>query len=767
MGLFSSKKKVFTDSQAYNLAGDISDHPNFLKAAVVKHVLGNKSDVSFGRSLVGALANSTVIGDSRLYRQNTTGYPYRMKPANLSRNVLINPVVLYPQMRSLLSLGPDTKLNIVAAEIDGVDPFYFAEAWIQENAPAMAEDEWVAAFVKLTNTVLITREGEADVSFAAPADLIWAAGADDRRLLYVAYQTFVQSPITLLHIYSEPQLYVYRMNSGNAALDALDGTDATLTEFFPVIPVMQEKAYSDAPVHAAEYDEVKKAYRQLSGSKISKLIAKLEENDEASNNLRSIYLVKGVSLNTTDKRGKQYILKFFRNINALAPTPANALLENAVAVQEHHRLTWTLRSQIMNTFLSPLYGAAFPDATTALVPPKLTEITLSSVKPDAYRVRLAWSGISESTFVGNAERQVNPASGKFSKVGDILLKTGPKTKGAVLAQAAGVKIGKSIRATEDGDTLAIYEQVSEFSFTRLLVEGLSHDNYVYGSKSVRNTPKLALDEEDADTSSFIVPLHYPTWKSFSLSDRAQLSYSTSYLVFNSVKIVKIKWYQTGIFKIIFAIAAIALSVFTAGGSLAVSGGILGANVAIGTALGASVATAAIVGAVANYVASMVLTQLISWGATKLLGDKLGAILGALISFVAMSYAGQFGAHGNFNVDWAAMLRVENLMGLTNSVTGAYQQWLMADTADIYDEMALTEKEYKAEMKAIEAAAREILGGTSGEIDPMMFTNATEYFGESRRSFLSRTLLTGSDISAISIAMVEDFVSMSLELPTVD
>lgn len=764
MGLFSSKKKVYTDSQAYNLAGDISDHPNFLKAAVVKYVMMDQPDISFGRSLVGALANSTVIGDSRLYRHNTTTYPYRMKPAQISRNVLINPTVLYPQMRTLLALDPATKLSIVAAEVDGVDPFYFAEAWIQTNAPAMADDAWTATFVKLTNTVLIKREGLADVSFAAPSDLIWVAGADDRRLLYVAYQTFVQDAVTLLYTYAAAQLYTYCMNSGNAALDALDGTDMTLTEFFPVIPVMQENAYADAPIHAAEFDVVKKAYRQLSGAKISKLIAKLEENSDASSNLRSIYLVKGVSLNTTDKYGKRYILKFFRHINSLAPTPPNALLDNVAAVEAHYRSTWGTRSSFLNTYLSPFYGALLPDWTTSLVGPKQTEITLSSDKADAYKVRLAWSGVYETTHVGNFERQINPVSGKFAKVGAIQFKAGAKTKGAILALAASVKAGGSIKATSDGNTLAIYEQVSEFSFTRLLVEGLSHDNYVYGTKSVRNTPKLALDEEEADTSSFIIPLHYPTWKSFSLSDRAQLSYSTSYLVFNSVKIVKIKWYQTGIFKIIFSIAAIALSVFTAGGSLAISGGILGANVAIGTALGASVATAAVVGAVANYIAAMVLTQLISWGATKLLGEKLGAILGALISFVALSYAGQFGAHGNFNVDWASMMRVENIMGLTNSVTGAYQQWLMADTASIYDEMALTEKEYKAETKAIEAAAKEILGGTSGEIDPMMFTDATEYFGESRRSFLSRTLLTGSDISAISIAMIEDFVSMSLELP---
>jgi hypothetical protein len=54
--------------------------------------------------------------------------------------------------------------------------------------------------------------------------------------------------------------------------------------------------------------------------------------------------------------------------------------------------------------------------------------------------------------------------------------------------------------------------------------------------------------------------------------------------------------------------------------------------------------------------------------------------------------------------------------------------------------------------------------TSGEINPMMLTDATEYFGETSETFLSRTLMTGSDIAELTRAMVENFAEISLELP---
>jgi hypothetical protein len=239
MGLFSSKTVVHTDSQAYNLAGDLVDRPNLMRAAVLKHVLTGNEDTSFGRVILSSLSNGTALGDVRFYRHGLGDYPYRMRPAQLAVNTAVAPAALYAQMRTILSLGPADRLSVIAAEVDGPDPFYFAEAWLHANQPALLDVDWTARFDNIVNQVIVTRPGQADLSFTASTDMIWAAAAPDRRLLYASYQIFRQDPATLLHVYDTPQLFVYRMNSGNSALDALDGTALTMSEFFPVIPVMQ------------------------------------------------------------------------------------------------------------------------------------------------------------------------------------------------------------------------------------------------------------------------------------------------------------------------------------------------------------------------------------------------------------------------------------------------------------------------------------------------------------------------------------------------
>ena len=58
-----------------------------------------------------------------------------------------------------------------------------------------------------------------------------------------------------------------------------------------------------------------------------------------------------------------------------------------------------------------------------------------------------------------------------------------------------------------------------------------------------------------------------------------------------------------------------------------------------------------------------------------------------------------------------------------------------------------------------------LGNNSHIIDIQQITEATNAkFFEKRSTFLGRTLLTGSDIAAITTGQIENFVESSLRLP---
>ena len=298
----------------------------------------------------------------------------------------------------------------------------------------------------------------------------------------------------------------------------------------------------------------------------------------------------------------------------------------------------------------------------------------------------------------------------------------------------------------------------------LTIVGLSHDNYVYNNKTVAISAREALEEEEE--SGFIVPLHLPTLKRLSLRDRAQLASCSQYLIVNSYKRVKKKWWQRGFFKVLIVIAVVVVSFVMPGAGLGLKVGILGQNAAVGAALGAASGTmmAAVAGAAANAMAAMVFTTMLGKAAVELFGEKWGAIIGAFISFVSLNMSFGIGTTGGFTMDWGQLMRMDNLMQITDSVTGAYAQWMQADTLEIMADATQAQEGYEKQMKEIAERSRDILGMTGVTFDPMLVADAAEYLGEPSETFLSRTLLTGSELAQLSHALIESFAELSLELP---
>ena len=62
--------------------------------------------------------------------------------------------------------------------------------------------------------------------------------------------------------------------------------------------------------------------------------------------------------------------------------------------------------------------------------------------------------------------------------------------------------------------------------------------------------------EDVEESGFIIPLHEGVYRAMGLKDSTQMATACSFMVFNCYQVVKKKWYQTGIFKIILVVILI-------------------------------------------------------------------------------------------------------------------------------------------------------------------------------------------------------------------
>jgi len=75
------------------------------------------------------------------------------------------------------------------------------------------------------------------------------------------------------------------------------------------------------------------------------------------------------------------------------------------------------------------------------------------------------------------------------------------------------------------------------------------------------------------------------------------------------------------------------------------------------------------------------------------------------------------------------------------------------------------KNVERESAKIQQAFLEKFGYGSALIDPMMFVDSTNHLiNESRDTFLTRTLMTGSDIAELSNELLSGFTDHTLKLP---
>src|SRR5690606_36362191 len=143
---------------------------------------------------------------------------------------------------------------------------------------------------------------------------------------------------------------------------------------------------------------------------------------------------------------------------------------------------------------------------------------------------------------------------------------------------------------------------------------------------------------------------------------------------------------------------------------------------------------------------------------------LGAILSSILSQVLPQPVGSITNPSAPPIAWGAMFRVDNLMKLTDAVTGAAGLWLQLDTPEIPDAMERPADDYDEQMKEIREKSKEMLGVSNVAFDVRLLTDAADYVGETSEVFLGRTLMTGTDIIRLSHSLIYDFAEMSLELP---
>lgn len=718
MGLFGSKK-TYVASTVYNMAGDELKRLNFLKTAVVGSIIGtNKystADVIQSVFLPGPGIQSRSFFRWALEHYQGIGVPTGTLGGVF--NLDSSAVVPY------LPVDVGQTAVVVSLSVGPTDFSYWAEKWMMENHPDKMGLAWVADLLPNGTQIVITYPDATTDTFAPP-------GMTQGEFVYVVY-----TPTDTAGAIHDSRYWIYRIGSGNAVLDAAVAHSHTSGEWLPTIPFRIDNNFLSANYNPAAYELAKKAYRKASGrKKYSTIVDKIADNASLSE-IDHAYMTYGVCLNVRENACRQYIFRLFdRLVTGQAYSSADF---NAYA------------NDVLNYTQT---GGNVPIAPTNSLRVR-SQGPMLSICLD-FEIR--WQTMSKLRGVGLVRPGVH-------KRGDYWIEKGsaPVASPAGTINAGGTPLGFSGTGFEK---ITIYRQASDTRWQAIEVTGLKHLNHIYQDKSVEITAWEALD--DADDTGFIVPLHYETLRQMSLVKSTQMMTAATFMVFNSQKTVKTKWYQTIIFKIFIFIVIIAITVVTMGSGTAPAVGVLGSALAVGTAVGLSGVLAVIVGAIINALVAMIIAKIIGMVSVELFGAKWGAIIGAIVTMVVLAGATGFANGQSLSAVWGSMMNPISIINMTSSVGNGIVGYMQASVAETMGKIQDLNKDYNKQSKDISDKLAELYGGSRGTIDPLDLVNIGQMqFFESEQAFLSRTLMTGTDIANMTQDMLNNFTSYTTALPT--
>jgi hypothetical protein len=553
-------------------------------------------------------------------------------------------------------------------------------------------------------------------------------------------------------------MWIYRIGTGIADLDNLVQETEEYGQFFPMIPVrLNNKFLSDittaeVPNIAEIENTVNTAYRKgTDGGRYSDLVSQINESEDLAD-MDYVYVMYGVSLNVIDRSARRYIYEFMKRLMISAVSNVDDA-QQFTDDMEAYRLAYVAWENWRDNPTSP----ASPEPALPAKPTlPQNEIKIQSLGGSGglninYDIRLSWNYITETVGVGKGKVGAKKNQ-LWLEMLDPLVQDNP------LYTGQNPNFGPVSNGTATTEIMRIWWQYEDEAYRYMDIAGLVHKNYVYAGKHVTTTAKEALD--DGEESGFIIPLHYATYKQMRLVDSTQMGTACVFLVFNVYEENKKKWWQSGFFQILLVIAVAIASVYFTGGA---GFGVLGSHVAVGSTLGLTGMTAAIVGSVANALAAMVLSSVIS----ELTEDMgvLGAVLGAVITMAVSGAMSSFSAGNGFKFDFSQLMKAENIMKLMNAAGQGYTAYARSTIIDLRNDLIEFEEEANTEQRRVREQFVNEFGYGGGQIDPMMFvSDNSPVIAESRDTFLSRTLMTGSDVAAMSRDLLNDYVELNLTLP---
>lgn len=776
--MFGSRRVITVNSSVYNLAGDIAKRPNFLKTFMLEQAL-YKTHESYAQAIT-----SNYITGPGVKLRNLAPYALRKNYYDLvnqdSSSVSLLSGLDSAVLDGILETTFGYPIILVGHDIGSADLSWFGYKYLAENLPARVEDIFevnlggsgyleVDFFLAETDETayetIVTDIEIADLDFSG--EYIYAAFRREYRTLVLPEPEEPEDPeepvepeVPDLVLYPL-QVYIYKKGSGIQALDDLFDASSLEGRCLPIIPIKYDSNPGRSPnIHYIDRDSVgDDAILYKASKSLLSRVADMTAYDGIIKKLKSIadheqinygFIVHAVPVNSSSNSAKKYLYHFF---NTFGVALGGGLYENYEALVELAKQSIIDRNEWQEVhqtyqYQNPLWGTPAPKVYPYPTPPTFSfpfkmhtdsGVMLDYVVKWNNLTRSSGSGLYEGMSVGDVKTFMVSAPPLF---------TYPQATGGYTGYNS-----PSFDYTGAGSQYRIVYQKTADLWEEITVHGLHSTNIIHKGRGETLRAQDAFNE--AEESSFIIPLHTLPLREMNMVDVTQFSTSCTYILLNYYKETKKKWYQTGLFKFIVVVIAVVITVWSAGSAAPAAMKMLTVAAAAGaTALAIAIAQLAI-----TALTALILSKLIIDVSVDLLGDVWGTIVGVIASMYLMSVGGNYLSTGN--MAFTDFFSASSLMKLSSAVmvelSNVYEDRTnkLLETAR-YETDSMTK--YMSELAQLYQEEFNIEGLEKAQ--KHLFNMNASFLLNSPETFLHRTLLTGSDIAHTSM----EAISTSLKLP---
>ena len=274
-------------------------------------------------------------------------------------------------------------------------------------------------------------------------------------------------------------------------------------------------------------------------------------------------------------------------------------------------------------------------------------------------------------------------------------------------------------------------QISARYYQEVEVRGLATEYHISG-----NYTTLGDDADDI----LLVPVDRSISQSYTMGDREELYSRALHFVFNSMVVVKVKWYQSGFFKFLLTAVMLVIAVYTFGAT-ALGQSLLAYSIGM-TTFQAVVLTAitGLFSAIAAYYAVQVFV--------KAVGPEIALLIAVVAALAGMYLA--FNTGSIASAPWA-----QDLLKLSNGLSSQAGNAIQDELTNLIEVQSEFSKQMEAQMKLLETA--------QDLLEPSQLLHPFTIFGESPNDFYNRTVHSGN-IGIMAISSVTSYVDLSLTLP---